>query len=277
MTIITAGANKLMQVPNGRLDGHAHVFDINQQLISSRRYTPANNAPWADFRDVLLSNNIGGAILVQPSFLGTNNSYLLDFLKDSRSEEKLKFCGVVVVNPDIDFAELKELNDLGVIGIRLNLISGGCSSTFKIRDWLALFKMLDRLGMHLEVYNSGWALAQILPVILNHVHTVVVDHFGMPDVETLCGDSGQIAIRNAPLGRVFVKASGPYRIFKGMPSQKAAELCIPLFKCLYESIGPDQIVWGSDWPWTQFEDIHDYRETMDWCGMWGNSITPELA
>ena len=57
-------------------------------------------------------------MLVQPSFLGTDNSYLVAALK----EQPQRLRGVVVVDPMIAQSELDDLSTAGVVGVRLNLI-----------------------------------------------------------------------------------------------------------------------------------------------------------
>jgi predicted TIM-barrel fold metal-dependent hydrolase len=51
-------------------------------------------------------------------------------------------------------------------------------------------------------------------------------------------------------GRIWVKISGSYRNGAGLPAT-----AIPLLR---DSIGLQHLVWGSDWPHTQFEKVTDY-------------------
>ena len=80
--------------------------------------------------------------------------------------------------------------------------------------------------------------------------------------------ASQQAILGAQNGRVFVKASAPYRVLPTIPTADAVQTCTPVFKRLIESLGPKQILWGSDWPWTRFENGQTFRQTLDWQEMW---------
>ena len=266
--MIMTGANNLIGTAEGRFDGHAHVFETTLKLAPGTRYQPTKCAMWETYKQLLLTHEFDGGILVQPSFLGTDNSYLLDVLDESRQSGDLAMFGIVVVDHDIDFSELLRLKGMGVIGIRLNLISGGPKKEFEISDWVDIFRMMNDLGMHLEVYNTSHKMAKLLPVLTHHVEKLVIDHFGLPDPDDIHNDPCQIAIRQAPIGRVFVKASGPYRTFRNMPSDEAARKCIPICQSLYDSLGPDNLLWGSDWPWTQFEAAHEFSNTLQWLNMW---------
>lgn len=266
--MIMTGANNLIGTAKGRYDGHAHVFETSLKLTTGTRYQPKKSALWQSYKELLLANNLDGGILVQPSFLGTDNSYLLDVLDESRLTNELSMYGVVVIDHDTDFSELLRLKGMGVIGIRLNLVSGGYSKEFKISDWVNLFRMMNDLSMHLEIYNTSYEMAKLIPVLTHHVEKLVIDHFGMPDTNDIQNDPCQRAIRLAPLGRVLVKASGPYRVFKNLPSNEAAKQCAPICQRLYDAIGPDNLLWGSDWPWTQFEDCHDFISVKKWEYLW---------
>ena len=82
-----------------------------------RRYAPDYNATPEDYIKVLDANGVSHAVLVQPSFLGTDNHYLLDALR-----RYPRFRGIAVVQPTIRSDELRALDEAGVVGIRLNLI-----------------------------------------------------------------------------------------------------------------------------------------------------------
>ena len=103
------GANKLMNIADGRFDGHAHVFDTSLRLTASRRYSPTHNALPQYYFDLLQTHGLDGGILVQPSFLGTNNSYLLNVLHEASLADELTMRGVIVVDPDINDVELARL------------------------------------------------------------------------------------------------------------------------------------------------------------------------
>ena len=79
------------------IDTHAHVFTQDMQMIEGRRYTPAYDALIADYSAMLDDNGLSHGVLVQISFLGTDNSYLLRTLR----QEPARLRGIVVVDPGI--------------------------------------------------------------------------------------------------------------------------------------------------------------------------------
>src|SRR4051794_28182411 len=58
------------------IDTHAHVFTRDLMLASDRRYAPGYDAPFADYLAMLDRNGVSHGVLVQPSFLGTDNTFL---------------------------------------------------------------------------------------------------------------------------------------------------------------------------------------------------------
>src|SRR3954464_4910798 len=100
------------------VDSHAHVFKRGLPLADARRYAPDYDATPEDYIAVLDKNGVSNAVLVQPSFFGTDNTYMVEALKRYGQ----RFRGIAVVAPDVAQDELRALNDVGVVGIRLNLI-----------------------------------------------------------------------------------------------------------------------------------------------------------
>lgn len=261
------GANVLTAHPTGRFDGHAHVFGLSAPLAENRRYTPDHEATLADYLALLKAHGLNGSILVQPSFLGTNNSFMLNCISECRGTD-MTMLGVAVLEPDAKADKIASLKDAGVVGIRFNLAGEGMADKFDLASWKPLLKLVNDAGWHVELHAFGTDVARLLPMLLDHADRVVVDHFGRPDAAMPLDCPGQKAILDAERGRVFVKASGPYRVFPKLPSNEAAERCIPLFKRFLAELGPDRLLWGSDWPWTLFEGRHDYAATTAWERLW---------
>ena len=94
------------------IDAHMHVFDIQQLSLSPKklRYVPEKSASFEEYHSLAEPRGITGCLVVQPSFLGTHNGYISQFL----NAEKEIF-GVAVVEPRISFPELKSLS-IEVIG-----------------------------------------------------------------------------------------------------------------------------------------------------------------
>src|SRR5258708_22274183 len=63
------------------VDTHAHVFERGLPMPDARRYAPDEDALLGTYLHHLDTHGMAHGVLVQPSFLGTDNSYLLQALR----------------------------------------------------------------------------------------------------------------------------------------------------------------------------------------------------
>jgi len=230
----------------GAIDSHFHVFAAAGEggagLADAQgsgaarpvRYRPAYGASLDQWAAAAGARGVTRGVVVQPSFLGTDNAALLAAL--AAMPRRLR--GIAVVEPSIACARLHELDALGVRGVRLNLVG---------RDHLldaaerGLVERVDALGWQVEVHVDRGRLPEVLAQ-LGDARTVVVDHFGKPDG---VDDAATWAAVARQAERLHVKLSAPYRLGGVDPAALAARWL--------ERIGPGRLLWGSDWPCTNHE------------------------
>jgi predicted TIM-barrel fold metal-dependent hydrolase len=238
------------------VDTHAHVFDRGCRLAEGRRYTPGYEAPATRYVEVLERAGVGHGVLVQPSFLGTGNACLLAGLR--AFPDRLR--GVAVVAPQIADAELEAMDAAGVRGIRYNLI-GHDPEVVAGPEYRALTRRVAALGWLVEVQVAGAELGRVLDRLTADAGTVVVDHFGRPGTADPAADPGfRKLMEFGPGGPVRVKLSAPYRLAGLDPAPYAA--------AFLDHFGPERLLWGSDWPWTQHEAATSYGECVEQIGGW---------
>ncbi|WP_408386354.1 amidohydrolase family protein [Paraburkholderia sediminicola] len=236
------------------IDAHAHVFVRGLPLAQQRRHAPDYDATVEAYAGHLLSNGVSHAVLVQPSFLGTDNSFFLDVAK----RYPRRFRGVAVVDCAVADNELALLDSTGVVGIRLNLV-GLKLPQLTAPDWRRLFARVNALGWHVEVHRQAVDLHAVVGPLLEQGCTVVVDHFGRPDPRTAADDPGfKYLLSLAATGRVWVKLSAAYR---SAENDDGMALGTALASQLLDAYTPARLVWGSDWPHTQHQQLVDYTAT----------------
>ncbi len=228
-------------------DCHAHVYDTTQ-AIDGARYRPAKPAPLEEWLTHLDQNGLKGGVIVQVSFLGNDNSQMLNAMQKL---DRNRFAGVAVTPTSASGDELDALCADGVKGIRWNLVRGATIPDPDDKDVKAFLRRLADRDMHLQIHLESPRLAPLLPKVLAAGPNVVIDHFGLPaeanpDVDPFV----EFVRHHANLERLFVKASGHYRSKFDVTPHAAA---------LVSALGPDKIVWGSDWPHTQFEGVADFK------------------
>ncbi|WP_027534470.1 amidohydrolase [Bradyrhizobium sp. WSM3983] len=257
-SLATATATRAMsETALPTIDTHAHVFHRALKLAPGRRYAPDYDAPLSLYLEQLDHNGMTNGVLVQPSFLGTDNSYLVDGLKQTGARLR----GIAVVDPAVSTDELRELDRAGVVGIRLNLV-GQPLPDLAASEWKGLLANVKAMGWQVEIQRNASDLAVLAPQLLDHGVNVVLDHYALPDPKLGIADPGfQSVLKLGATRNVWVKISAPYR--NGPAGESFAKEAYPLLRKAY---GLDRLLWGSDWPHTQFEATQSYaknREFLD--------------
>ena len=168
------------------VDSHAHIFDRTLTPVAGARYVPGYDARLEDWFALQEASGVTHGVLVQPSFLGTDNSMLLSAL--DAYPQRLR--GTVVADPSLTAQQVAQWAARGVRGIRLSVL-------------------------HREDMPEFSALAAC-PAPL------VVDHCGCPDPKQgVACPNVESLLRLAERRVVYVKLSAPYRLGRGDALQYA--------------------------------------------------------
>lgn len=232
------------------VDTHVHVFTRALPLASGRRHSPTGDFTLDDLLAATAPHGVGEIVLVQPSFLGTDNGYLLATL--ARAPQRLR--GIVVVAPNVDDDTLDAYGKAGVVGVRLNLI-GRDPHEVLAPPWTDLLGRVAAGGWQIEIQAEGRDLPDLIDGLAPLGAPLVIDHFGRPDPRLGVADPGfRRLLAAGPDGPLYVKISGSYRC--------GGADATPYAGALLASLGPDRLLWGSDWPFTQFEAVRTYADGL---------------
>ncbi|MBM6550372.1 amidohydrolase family protein [Marinomonas ostreistagni] len=236
------------------VDTHAHIFATDLPLTSERRYAPEYDALVETYLAHLDAHGLSHGVLVQPSFLGTDNQYLLEAL--ARYPERLR--GIAVVEHTISETQLDALHQAGIVGIRLNLIQKPLAD-YRAPEWQRFFKALAARGWSVEIQREIDDLASFVPDILAAGVEVVIDHYGRNQGEIDPSNPAHKAfldlLKDAP---IWTKISAPYRCHADLAQSQRS------LNALQAAYGHSQrLLWGSDWPHTQFEHQTDYNQQFE--------------
>ena len=237
-----------MANPDDRaVDCHAHVFSATAPAVVGARYRPAYGADVNEWRGLWERTGLTHGVVVQPSFFGSDNREMLDTIASDPQHLR----GVAVLDPIVDNATLDRFSSLGVRAVRLNLRGVQDYRAFAAPRWLDLYERVAAIGWHVEVFADLGRLPEIEPAFSGTSIPVVFDHFGSAGAESrsLAATFGAVQ-RLVATGPVWVKLSAPFRHAAGHPRELAQRWV--------DAVGPDHLVWGSDWPWTGHEAGRDY-------------------
>lgn len=235
-------------LPPGSCDCHAHVFGLATRYPYSpkRIYTPPDASP-ADYRRMLGVLGVERAVLVQPSVYDTDNRAILDAIAASNGRMR----GVAVVEESVPDRELARMHDIGVRGIRFNIVDVKDDKGMLAMDVVRrLAQRIRPLGWHVQFLMHVDEFPELDTMFAGFPVDIVIDHFGYMQTSKGIGHPGfQALLRLLRAGRCWVKFTGAYRISREeMPYRDV----VPYAHALVAA-APDRIVWGTDWPHPKHE------------------------
>jgi predicted TIM-barrel fold metal-dependent hydrolase len=246
---------------SGAVDSHAHVFAPDLPFVQPRHYTPAYAATIAQFAANLDAHGLAMGMLIQPSFLGRDNSHMLDAMAKFPG----RFRATVVLDPATTTEQLVALEKQGAVGVRFNL-SGFDLVDFTSGPFPAFLDRLRERDWHVEIHCEGRDLPMLLAPLIESDLRVVIDHFGRPDADAPLDDPGfKYLLGVGHRQRVWVKISGAYR---NGGVERGDEVALAMTPHFLEKFGPRRLLWGSDWPHTQNESLVSYGSTRAALDRW---------
>ena len=252
-----------LKAPANACDCHMHIYDGKYPVAANATLKPAD-ALVTDYK--LLQNRIGTSrnVIVTPSTYGTDNRVTLDAMAQIGPTAR----GVAVVDTTVTDAELKRMNDLGVRGIRFNLVQAGATTTEMIEP---LSKRVNDLGWHIQIHMKGEQIAAIEDLLLRVPSPIIFDHLGrLAQSDPLENPGFKTISKLIDKGKTWVKLSGAYQDSKvGPPSYSDT---VPIARA-YIKGAPERMVWASDWPHPTEKNKPDDAVLFDLLTTWAPDET----
>jgi predicted TIM-barrel fold metal-dependent hydrolase len=210
-------------------------------------------------------NGVNRVVLVQMSYYGFDNSYMLDAI---RRLPKV-FSGIAIVDWNSSDVEVKmqELAQHGVRGFRIVPPNVPAETCLEGEGLDRMFRCGAKENLAMCLLINPEALPAVRRRCENFPDTpIVIDHLahlGMPgpvtehDMQALC------ALARYP--RVKVKVSAFYAFGRKKPPHLDAA---PVIKRVHEAFGPKRLMWASDCPFqvqneTYADSISLVRDRLD--------------
>lgn len=228
-------------LPEGACDAHCHVFGPGDifPYSSSATYRP-EDAPKERLFALHQHLGLSRSVIVQASCHGTDNRAMVDALRAGAGNYR----GIAMVERDVTEAELQDLHDAGVRGVRFNFVAhlGDAANQEAVRDIVAKIKPL---GWHIVVHFDSHWLKDLAPFLKELDIVTVIDHMGRIDAGAGVGQQAfQLLLELMEDERFWVKVCGSERLSRSEPPfHKAAEYG----RLLVEKF-PHRVLWGTDWP-----------------------------
>lgn len=244
------------------IDAHSHIWtpDTGHYPLAPG-FRRANMEPASFTAEELQAQmkpaGVNRVVLIQMSFYGHDNSYMLDTIKRFPG----MFSGVAVIdqNAPNPADEMVRLRKLGVRGFRIYpvqpvdrwLDSEGLRKMFAAgaKERMAMCCLIDPNA--LPALGRACKEFPETPVVIDHLARIGVSGtIADADVKALCD--------MARHKQVAVKVSAFYALGKKRPPY--FDLA-PLIKRAYEAFGPSRLMWGTDCPYQVVD--HSYKQSID--------------
>jgi 2-pyrone-4,6-dicarboxylate lactonase len=229
--------------PPGAVDAHCHVFGPGDVFpyAPERKYTPTDAPKEALFA---LRDHLGFTrnVIVQGTCHGADNRAVMDALRASQDRAR----GVATVRRDVTDAQLTELHEAGVRGVRFNFVKRLVDVT-PPDVLIEIARRIAPMGWHVVVYFEAQDLTELEPFLAKIPTTVVVDHMGRPDTKQPVDgpDFGRFVALMERHRHIWSKVSGAERLsLAGAPHYSDF---VPFARRIVETF-PDRVLWGTDWP-----------------------------
>jgi len=232
-------------MPARACDTHMHAFGPPDRYpsVAAPRYDHPGGS-LQQYASVAAALGIERMVFVQPSFYGTDNSFVLEALDKVGPSAR----GVVIL-PDTKVAPgtLEDLHAKGVRGLRVDLFSmhdRGAAASEYLQALRRAAALARSIGWHIELYSPGVVMRGLAEHLPDLGVAVSADHMGyMKSAHGLTDTDFQNFIATLKSGQVWVKLTGPYRLSDDADWRHADDMARTLIEA-----APERMLWGTDWP-----------------------------
>lgn len=255
---------ELPAIETGYIDAHVHVWTPDRgHFPLAEGWTVEAMQPPSFTPEELFAHaapcNVARIVLIQMSFYGYDNSYMLDAMRRFPG----RFGGVAVIDHHQRHAaqQMRELHEHGVRGFRIRPAEDQSAEEY-LQDeamqkfWrygaeqgMAMCGLLD--PDHLPAWDAMCEQNPETPAVIDHFARIGVDgQIREEDVARLC----QIARHD----NTYVKVSAFYALGK---KKAPYDDLGPMIRQLLDAYGPQRLMWATDCPY-QVQEGHNYADSV---------------
>jgi predicted TIM-barrel fold metal-dependent hydrolase len=240
-------------LPAGACDAHAHVFGPYDQFPAhkDRPYTPGE-AGFDLYTGMLKRVGFAHGTPVHASaFLGFDATATLDALDRAKNLR-----GITVIDPRVTDKELEDMNRRGIRGARFkmatahNAAAATALGAVGMDTLAAVAPRFRALGWQAQVWASTDLIVAGAKDLEKAGIPIVLDHMAGIDVNKNVNDPAFKSLMDMLKdGRIWIKLSAN-RVTKRLADYEDVR---PFHDAMVKA-NPDQLVWGSDWPYLRMYD-----------------------
>jgi predicted TIM-barrel fold metal-dependent hydrolase len=245
------------------IDGHVHVwaFDPDRypwQPTLRHVPVPTESATAEDLLGEMERAGVDGAVLVQPSVYGWDNSYLCDVLERHPG----RFAGICLVDPHAGSApaDLRYwCAERGCRGLRLNLVAVPGDASWILGDVQGrILEVAAELAVPVQLQLVP-AQTDAVCELTRRFETVtfVADYLGLDAFHDGTGITAAERLAAQP-NTVFKLLSVSQDSHDAFPWNDL----LPLYERAFAAFGPQRVIFGTDFPYVRVRS--SYGESVRW-------------
>ncbi len=240
------------------IDSHMHVWtdeeaypmdpNVIQNGLEMRKFLPSQALAHAN------PSGVSRIVLVQMSYYGIDNSYLLDVI----AEDPSTFRGIAVIDPLSPnlASQMRTLRAAGIRGFRLVITDESSAASMTGGAWNEMFECAAREGMAICLLINPEYLSLLPDVCASFPDTgIVIDHLARIGMSTpVREEEVRMLSALAKSPGVAVKISA----FYALGSRRAPHLdLVELIHQVLDAYGAERLMWGSDCPFQIMEEPYE--------------------
>ena len=248
------------------IDAHSHIWtpDTDKYPLLKGK-TKKDLAPPSftddELMEVAMPHGVGRVVLIaHTGYYGFDNSYLIDAWK--KHPNRFRVVGMVNDPKPNAGRKIKRLLKSGVTGFRIKPPKPGDKEWLKTPGMIDMWKTAAKTGQAMCCLINPEDLAEVDRMAGEHPDTtVVIDHFARVGVsgEIAKSDVGDLC-NLARHKKAHVKISAYYALGKKTPPY---DDLVPMIRRVYDSYGPNRLMWASDCPYHLGGNMNTYGASID--------------
>ena len=177
--------------------------------------------------------------------------------------------GVAVLRTDVTDAQLRQLDQAGIKGIRFSLYTPThAAASFEMVEELS--HRVEPFGWHLQLHWTADQFVEHEAMLKRLPSRLVIDHMGrLPQPSGINHPAVHLMHTLLDRGRTWIKLSGPYLDSKAGEQGEFRDIDdVPTH---WIKTAPERLVWGSDWPHPTETQKPDDAKLLDLITRWTES------
>jgi L-fuconolactonase len=234
------------------IDSHVHVWKHDPKYpFAAGANVPARDATPETLLGLMKTNGVSKTVIIQVIHYKYDNRYVADVLKQYPGT----FRAVCRVDP-LDPASPDRLSywtEQGFHGVRISPAADASGDWFRGPLMPPLWKRCQDLKVPMTVLAPITRMPDVVPLMDRTPNlTLVIDHMADCPIDQPAELEKLIALKRYP--NVFVKISHTWSISQQPYPWLDAQQYV---KRLYDSYGPQRLMWATDWPILEAKTSYD--------------------